>query len=319
MEHAPVLSNADEVETGTNMSLDDLMLSKGARELLREQRIESVDQARTWTGWENLFKNRDRYIQHHSEISEIQRAVANYDQQKGSSFRDCYVAFLDILGFSELVARADTDEDARETIRVGLRCFSSILGGHPNPDLHFSQFSDTIVLSGKRDENGLLYVLEATIRIGIALLKAGLLIRGAIVAGNLEHTDEMLFGQALVEAYGLERTGGPPRVIVSEAVMSDPQSQRLLKGFWSSSIFLDEYDLAHAVHTLLHVETYNEDGSSGITAAEAESIAARIEEAAGDLAAPAEIRAKWRWMARYWNRTVGKNGLLPAIQLTGFD
>lgn len=299
------------------MSLDDLKLSSAARRLLRANRIKSIDQARTWTQWDNLFKNRDNFVEHMTEITEIQLAVAAFDQRKGSSFRDCYVAFIDILGFSALVAKADTDENARETIRAGLRGFSSILGRSPNPDLHFSQFSDNIVLSARRDENGLFYVLEATINIAFALLKVGLLVRGGIVAGKLEHTDAMLFGQALVEAYDLERSGGPPRIIVSRAVIEDRPSQRLLQEMWSSSIFLDEYDLSHAVHTLLYAETYHEDGGSPITAAEAEEIVRVIGEQASDLGSAPNIRAKWRWMARYWNRTVCEKGLLPAIQLAG--
>lgn len=301
------------------MSLDQLRLSKDAQDFLREHGIQSIDQARLLTRWENLFEKRELYIERESEINEVQRAVANYDQQKGSAFRDSYVAFIDILGFAQLAAKADTDSVARETIRLGLRCFSSILRRHPNPDLHFAQFSDTIIFSSKRDENGLLYVLEATINVAFELLKVGMLVRGGIAAGNLEHTDEMLFGKALVDAYDLERGGGPPRIVVSETVINDGPSQRLLKEIWSSSVFLDEYDLSHAVHTLLFVETYHSDAMGRLTAAELENMARMIGNRANALGEPPPIRAKWRWMARYWNRTVSKNGRLPAIDLEGID
>ncbi|MGZ8285048.1 MAG: hypothetical protein ACXW27_01900 [Allosphingosinicella sp.] len=299
------------------MSLDHLMLSKDARDLLREHRIETIDRARSWTQWENVSKIRDIYIAHQGEFKEIQLAVAAYDQQKGSTFRDCYVSFMDILGFSELALRADTDPEAREIIRLGLRGFSSILRRYPNPDLHFSQFSDSIVLSAARNENGLLYVIEATIKIAFELLKAGLLVRGGIVAGNLEHTDEMLFGQALVDAHKLDQRGGPPRIIVDKMILNDPPAQRLLTEIWSPSIFLDEYDLSDAVHTLLHAESYRDDSVSAITAAELKAMADKISEQANDPEAAACIRAKWRWMARYWNRVASKNEMLPTVGIIG--
>ncbi len=301
------------------MSLDQLKLTKNAQDFLREHRVHSIDEARSLTQWENLFKNRELYIERLSEVNEIQRAVAHYDQYKGSAFRDSYVAFIDILGFAQLAAKADTDSAARETIRLGLRCFSSIMGRYPNPDLHFAQFSDTLIFSSKRDENGLFYVLEATINVAFELLKVGMLVRGGVAAGNLEHTDEMLFGKALVDAYDLERVGGPPRIVVSEAVINDGPSQRILKELWSSAVFLDEYDLSHAVHTLLYVETYHSDAMGRLTAAELESMGRMIGIRANARGEPPAIRAKWRWMARYWNRTVGKNGGLPAIELGGLD
>lgn len=304
---------------GNDMSLDQLGLSKDTQDFLRQHGIQSIDQARSFTRWENLFEKRELYIEYKSEINEVQRAVANYDQRKGSAFRDSYVAFIDILGFAQLAAQADTDSVARETIRLGLRCFTSIQGRYPNPDLHFAQFSDTIIFSSKRDENGLLYVLEATISVAFELLKVGMLVRGGVAAGNLEHTDEMLFGKALIDAYDLERGGGPPRIVVSETVINDGPAQRLLKEIWSSSIILDEYDLSHAVHTLLYVETYHSDAMGRITAAELESMGRTIEKWANALGEPPSIRAKWRWMARYWNRTVSKSGRLPAIKLEGCD
>ena len=302
------------------MSLDHLNLSKNARDLLRDHEIDSIDQARSWTQWDKLEEIRELlYIAHRSEFKEIQLAVASYDRQKGSAFRQCYVSFIDILGYTELSSKADDDPQARETIRLGLKAFSWVRRSHPNPDLHFSQFSDSIVLSAARDENGLLFVLEATINIAFELLKAGLLVRGGIAAGNLEHTDEMLFGQALVDAYELEQAKGPPRIILHQSVMGDPPVQRLLKEIWSASTFVDEYDLSSAVHTLLYAQTYGGDFGSRSTAEELKSIADNIEREANDRSLPSSHRAKWRWMARYWNRVAGENGLLPTVRTSGAD
>jgi len=54
------------------------------------------------------------------------------------------------------------------------------------------------------------------------LLSLGMLFRGAVVRGRALHTDEVVFGPALVDAYRLETSVSlHPRVMLSDQVLSD--------------------------------------------------------------------------------------------------
>jgi hypothetical protein len=159
----------------------------------------------------------------------------------------------------------------------------------------------------------MVYILDACIRVALALLKRGVLVRGGIAIGKLQHTEDLLFGTGLLNAHRHDSSGAPPRIVVDPEFVQDGHETTLLSKSWSRAVRQDDFDLSHMVHTLLFADTYHPDlNELGFLArADAETIANEIRRNAIDLSATPTVRAKWRWLRGYWNKTVEGNGHLP--------
>lgn len=149
------------------------------------------------------------------------------DAPKTAHYIPRIVAFVDILGFKDIVYRSRGDVDLFNSIYGALDirndemavAYAAELGiGRSAADFDdkFHTFSDCIVMSVSDDieELGLLlYVVFHTCR---RLLKAGFLSRGGIACGDLLHhapdrtkpdqleQSPMVFGPAFIDAYNLE-------------------------------------------------------------------------------------------------------------------
>jgi hypothetical protein len=163
-------------------------------------------------------------------------------QEATSGLEDRFVLFLDFLGFSEAATRWDTDRaqpliDLLTYIAASQSPFS--LDGSAQQDGSYkiqvrpetTTFSDHIVTSYPLhlDEDERLRSLWLDILVqdaqrvvgGIALraLKLGLLIRGGITIGKLYHSNGVVFGEGMVDAYRLESSVAIyPRVVISPRV-----------------------------------------------------------------------------------------------------
>jgi hypothetical protein len=86
-------------------------------------------------------------------------------------------------------------------------------------------FSDSIivsVLSKEEKINEITSTLIANLSfIGSKLIKSGILLRGGLTIGNLIHTDDgIVMGQALIDAYELEKNSAKyPRIILSDILL----------------------------------------------------------------------------------------------------
>src|ERR1700722_10321069 len=138
-----------------------------------------------------------------------------------------YVAFFDILGFSEIVRNTDKDAlpirfDALVKTLNEINSRANELDHVVGDDFKFQTFSDSIVMSAKGSTNGLLYILYAACNLALDLLGNGILIRGAIAKGKLHHVDSVMFGPAFLDAYRIERDIAKyPRIILSQNVFED--------------------------------------------------------------------------------------------------
>lgn len=150
------------------------------------------------------------------------------------------VAFIDILGFSDLVVRSAKDVQFLNRLHQALRIVQhqgrtwatqamTGRGGVEKAtaqlaamDFRSQAFSDCIVLSQRGTFVVLLFLSVA--QLVMALLELGVLVRGAIALGPLYHDGSIVFGPALIEAYHLEsRCAKFPRILVSEAVFNASQ------------------------------------------------------------------------------------------------
>jgi hypothetical protein len=230
-----------------------------------------------------------------------------------AGYNERYVAFLDVLGFSELVKDAGSSMEDIDTIRGIIKALRETPKPYPAADFRFTQFSDSIVLSATRDENGLVIMFEAAIRLATQMLIRGVLLRGGIAVGNISHTDDALFGVGLLNAYQYDFQGDPPRIRLSKEIREDATKFEFFPTKWPIAIRIDPFDLTDTLHTLLFFQTFREGITGPLTPQSITSIRSEIDTKARDMRFRPGVRAKWRWLRQYWNETADLNPELGRI------
>lgn len=134
------------------------------------------------------------------------------EQVRVAAMRQGYVAFLDVLGFRELVAR---DHDGKAlTDYIG--CVRGALTADRQAEaLEYVIFSDSLIVNTKMDgntkeerEDAFLSIVSACSQLFGRLLKMHIPVRGAISVGRYVRSEErngtFVAGPAIVEAYQYE-------------------------------------------------------------------------------------------------------------------
>lgn len=124
------------------------------------------------------------------------------------------VAFIDILGFSEMV-QADC-----ENYRTEMKYFTILRQLNDETkkieECEVTQFSDSVIFSLPLNCENYKKMLEAILNYQYKLLLENIICRGAISFGKHYKKNDFMFSQALIEAYRLEsREAIYPRVILS--------------------------------------------------------------------------------------------------------
>ncbi|CAI1933168.1 hypothetical protein [Serratia fonticola] len=145
------------------------------------------------------------------------------------------VAFIDILGFKSLLN--DTldkyGNDKEDKIDAVISAYDAIrdiwnldqapqfLGVKTSETKKISIFSDCLVISFTIEQpSGVFATLLEIKMLIMRLISRKILCRGAVSIGKFIHTDNYLFGPALVEAYTLESKAAMyPRVILDHTVI----------------------------------------------------------------------------------------------------
>ncbi len=129
-----------------------------------------------------------------------------------------FVAFLDILGYSDMV-KSDLEGPAGEE-----KYFQKLLDLHKetngikyeNLEFTLIQFSDSIIISSPYNINTFHSFTKLIAEYQLKLLLNGILIRGGVTFGKHFFKDDFLFSSALIDAYSIEsKLARYPRVIVS--------------------------------------------------------------------------------------------------------
>ena len=165
-------------------------------------------------------------------------------------FEDRVVAFVDILGFRNIVEGMANDPKSFELIRDVLktihrqeRKISSdrlalerasrqrkprVVSLLPPSRTEMTAFSDCYVISDKVASGWkVLVVVQA---IAVSLLYRGILLRGGIVRGKAYHSGSVLFGPGVISAYELEdKAAAYPRIVVEDHLLRS-ESLLLAKG-----------------------------------------------------------------------------------------
>ena len=227
-------------------------------------------------------------------------------------FEDRAVAFLDILGFTDLIASTE-QHPSKLTSLFGLR---AILDNHVKwdnaslassvPDEMKPKYifiSDSVILSAPRQcegYSGLVAVAVKSIQISMKLLEAGYLVRGGISTGPVWHDDRNIFGRGYIVAYKSETKANHPRIVLSN------KAKEVLESDCHLEIPLSDLGLFLRHEGELILDTLNPQYLRGA------EVGGRIEDAfkqyRGFILAQLEIldadssaRKKWEWFARFFD------------------
>ena len=153
--------------------------------------------------------------------------MSNYDPK--------FVAFIDILGFSDLVKRSEKDDKlfikiANITINIDEKAKQHRAGSRNEKifgdlsQFDVVNFSDSLIMSDAPDATGFWKLVLFINTVFFELAQYGTLCRGAISFGSFYQKGTVAFGPAFLEAYHLEsKIAKFPRVLVSRSALSKAQ------------------------------------------------------------------------------------------------
>lgn len=241
------------------------------------------------------------------------------DQQNSIPYEDRYVAYFDILGFTNLVRRIDSDPALLHRVVGSLKeaqafaplgpAMDQSAGNRPGEFFfnmfHMSTFSDSIAISAKANPIGLSLVMFHCAFTSTRLMGQGVFVRGAITRGKLYHSDGIVVGEGLISAYLLESKAAIyPRIVIADDVLADfarfgglhsdflDLRRQDFDGLWHVNVFRPEF--------LKKLMESSRPDRSPIPGNFMSTLRAAIIVAL-DGAEDAGVRAKAGWIARYFN------------------
>jgi hypothetical protein len=223
-----------------------------------------------------------------------------------------YVAFIDMLGFKNLVESADAHAEQREALAKVIGIFRNTIGAHETLGTRVTQFSDSLIVSADWSEVGLHAVLSGCTWLAINLVQYAVLLRGGIAIGGITHEPDVLFGMGINRAYAFDKSGLPPRIAIDRDVALDIQRSARLANW--GFVTQDHLTGDSMLHILREIEGYDAKPVAGgiVWDRHAADIAEIIRlHLSSDQ--PDEIRRKYAWLAEYWNRVVAVRDILPRV------
>ncbi len=238
------------------------------------------------------------------------------------------VAFIDILAFASLLKNtlrqsgtgnsSDNEEAIEELYKVFKRIRYLMGVDEPIDDIaesrKVSQFSDSVFISFIPEEGPkeFQYLLGELLYLHVELARHNILIRGGVAYGPMIHTNEIIFGPALVQAYRLESSAAiSPRIILPKSLYkSDSEFNKLITDRVSTTkledlLSLDEDDYYYLDYfdkcqlRNLGIFTNDNDYINHL-----DSLKEVITE--GLKNTEPGIYSKYGWMKTKWNRTIRK-------------
>jgi hypothetical protein len=221
---------------------------------------------------------------------------------------DSTVAFLDILGFKDIISRSESDVALLTRVKAALdvlKRFEHVQGNVARGNLidgtYGQGFSDNIIIAGEPP-----WVLGEVAALTQALLEIGFPIRGGIAVGKIYCGDRITFGPALVRAVDIEKSLAIfPRVVIEHSAISklgpESRSERLsiVAQDTDGKYFVDFFALSASIKEARGL-SYNR------CMAATKNLIVESLNAFRDDQTKLE---KYRWLARYFNATLSKQNL----------
>lgn len=225
------------------------------------------------------------------------------------------VAFIDILGFSNLILRSEK-EPARIPWLINIlnaikynEGIKERFGKKLDVRMEFTAFSDCFVLSSRIPEDPVNASLYQIALICTLLLKSGLFARGAVVEGNIYHRENVVLGPGLLDAYGKEQKEAIyPRIIVSKNLVKKyyheikvPELDKIINK-WSATLLRKDEDNIYFLDTIFSVphSLKNADEKEHV-----ELTKKHIEKQIKENKNKIDILNKYIWFKRYFNNIIG--------------
>jgi hypothetical protein len=233
-------------------------------------------------------------------------------------YEDRYCAFVDILGFRELVSHLGSDISKVESLRHTLATVhQQPLQAGPSlfldTDFRTQSISDAVVISVAANIGGLSELLHSLEVLTIRLLVDGYFIRGAVVKGRLYHDENMAFGEALVKAYQCEANiVRYPRIMVLSDVVVDTRQLDHLPNVFGTS-FKQADDGPMFLHVLRKMQAemnalpLGPDNEESNVLGEYSQIKTMIEQRYREAMDNPRHFEKVQWFAKYWNNSLPSN------------
>ena len=132
-----------------------------------------------------------------------------------------YVAFIDILGFSNFIFDDQNAEKVKDIFEfVGK--FQHLFNTSPELNTKIAFFSDSIVLTTDDKEKSLTMLFLAVCMVETHLRdRINLYFRGGLTKGLYYHEGSIAFGPAIVKAYQLECQAKYSRIILDENIVAE--------------------------------------------------------------------------------------------------
>lgn len=202
-------------------------------------------------------------------------------------FKQHFVAFLDVLGFKEMVAD-DLENEVNTNLLKLYKCHQSAAEiFHDDPTCTITQFSDSVVISKPYDAAAFDGFARKVANYQRLLLDEELLCRGGIAVNKHFSNNAFTFSAGLIDAYNVEsKTARYPRVVISAELLGLVYPN----GIGNSSILIEEDD------GLLFIDYI------GLTAQKRPRLLnSSVQNVVGRLAGSesASVREKGLWLASY--------------------
>lgn len=242
------------------------------------------------------------------------------------SYQERFVAFLDILGFGDLIRRSVLDPpevtiaditsalDLPKPVQKGKMLISEV-GDISESDHRITQFSDCIVISTQSSEAGLLYIVDHVERIAFSLLKLGFLCRGGVSKGLLFHEKNIVFGPAMIDAYKLENEQAiNPRVILSREVESFALGMSAGQIIKRKLYKCEDFYIVHVLRLLAFALTIPCEVGEWETAYL--NIRLHLQKEISRLSDRCKEQDKIKWFKKYFDQTVSVDPAMLAVAIS---
>lgn len=250
-------------------------------------------------------------------------------------YEERYVAFIDILGFKNLVKDAEQDSTLLEKLVSILQGYEEYLKSSeeidtigqctPNKFLlnmfRIVSFSDCVVISTKNDITGLVLITTLITLMYNKLLYRGIFTRGALSKGKLIHTPSIVLGAGLNNVVEFEKTAAIyPRILIDEPVLKDIRFYFERQQVAGPNLCRKDFDGLYHLD-LLHKKVIEMNSHTKGPKLEEEekcneymvNIKQEIEKALAKHPHDLAIKAKIRWLAQYFNESAESFGVSKIV------
>ncbi len=220
-----------------------------------------------------------------------------------------FVAFIDILGYSDLVKKSDD----KKSIGIIKKISSAIKGVKDSIDSRWAWekdkfvikvFSDCMCISIPEKMNNFDAFFQLLAFVQANLLREDICIRGGVARGKFFSDDNIIFSSGLVAAYETEKTIAKfPRIVVPQYfwsyVVQNGQEEEII---WFKDTYIwKDYDDDQLFIDYLNFMPHNRKDDPDHKGKDLKKHKSFIEKCLDIYAERTDLYQKYEWMANYYN------------------